>query len=79
MEYRWKLVDDFIEDFNDYRSSNYFSSDRICVDESISRWYGLGGHWINIGLTNYVAIDRKPESVYEIQDACDGRSRIMIR
>ena len=79
MEYRWMLVNDFIDAFNDYRASNYSPSDRICVDESISRWYGLGGHWINVGLPNYVAMERKPENGCEIQDACDGRSRIMIR
>jgi len=79
MEYRWMLVNDFIDAFNDYRASNYSPSDRICVDESISRWYGLGGHWINAGLPNYVAMERKPENGCEIQDACDGRSRIMIR
>ena len=79
MDYRWMLVDDYIDAFNDYRASNYSPSDRICVDESISRWYGLGGHWINVGLPNYVAMDRKPENGCEIQDACDGRSRIMIR
>ena len=34
----------------------------LCADESISRWYGLGGHWINCGLPQYVALDRKPHS-----------------
>mmetsp|Transcript_19195 Transcript_19195/g.28948 ORF Transcript_19195/g.28948 Transcript_19195/m.28948 type:complete len:98 (-) Transcript_19195:226-519(-) len=53
-EYRWKRVDDFVEAFNKYRQSNYHPSDWICVDKSISRWYGLGGHWINIGLSLYV-------------------------
>ena len=56
------MVDDFIEDFNDYRASNYSPSDRICVDESISKWYGLGVHWINIGLPNYLVIDRKAKT-----------------
>ena len=79
MAHRWKLVDDFVDAFNEYRASNYSPSDRICVDESISRWYGLGGHWINCGLPNYVAMDRKPENGCEIQDACDGRSKVMIR
>ncbi len=61
-QYRWKLVDDFVTNFNDHRA-NYFSpSDCICVDESMSRWYGQGGHWINHGLPQYVAIDRKPEN-----------------
>ena len=29
----------------------------MCVDESISRWYGQGGDWITIGLPMYVTID----------------------
>ena len=37
----------------------------------------MGGHWINVGLPNYAAIDRKSENGCEIKDACDGRSRIM--
>ena len=32
------------------------------MDESISRWYGHGGDWINIGLPMYVAMERKPEN-----------------
>ena len=51
----------------------------LCVDESMVRWYGLGGHWINTGLPNYVAIERKPENGCEIQNCCDGQSGIMMR
>jgi hypothetical protein len=51
----------------------------ICVDESISRWYGQGGNWINHGLPMYVAIDRKPENGCEIQNAACGCSGIMLR
>jgi hypothetical protein len=50
-----------------------------CVDESISRWNGLGGHWIDIGLPNCIAIDRKPENGWEIQNTACGRSGIMLR
>ena len=50
--YRWKLVDDFVKHFNEYRAGTYSPSDCLCVDESICRWYGLGGSWINIGLLN---------------------------
>ena len=78
MNHQWMLLDDFIEAFNDYRVASYSPSDRIFVDESISRWYGLGGHWINIGLPNYVAMERKTDNICEIQDACDGRSKVMI-
>ena len=56
-----------------------FPLDEICVDESMSRWYGQGGHWINHGLPMYVAIDRKPENGCEIQNAACGHSGVMIR
>lgn len=78
-QYRWRLVDDFVKEFNDHRASTFSPSERICVDESISRWYGKGGHWINHGLPMYVAIDRKPENGCEIQCASCGKSGIMIR
>lgn len=77
--WRWKLVDDFVDAFNLHRQQKFTPSDRICVDESISRWYGQGGQWINHGLPNYIAIDRKPESGCEIQNAACGRSGIMLR
>ena len=48
--YRWMRVDGFVRRFNDYRQDFYSPSENICVDESISRWYGQGGHWINIVL-----------------------------
>ena len=43
------------------------------------RWYGVGGDWINAGLPFYVAMDHNSENGCEIQDACDGRSMIMMR
>ena len=78
-KYRWLLVDGFVELFNDHREIFFEPSDMICADESISRWYGQGGHWINIGLPMYMAIDRKPENGCEIQNCCCGRSGIMMR
>jgi hypothetical protein len=38
--YRWLLVDEFVSNFNKYRAKTFTPSDLICVDESISRWYG---------------------------------------
>ena len=73
------LVDNFVHNFNNYRASNFIPGSTICVDESIVRWYGLGGDWINMGLPMYVAIDCKPENGAEIQDACCGESGIMCR
>jgi hypothetical protein len=77
--YRWLLVDGFVERINAHREAFFIPSDRICVDESMSRWYGNGGYWINIGLPQYVAIDRKPENGCEIQNSGCGRSGIMLR
>ena len=56
-QHRWRLVDDFVKNFNDHRAETFIPSDKICVDESISCWYGLGGYWINLGLPQYVTID----------------------
>jgi len=65
-ESRWQLVDDFVSNINEHRSSRVCLSDLICVDESMCEWYGQGGHWILEGLPMYVAIDRKPENGFEI-------------
>jgi hypothetical protein len=78
-EHRWTLVADFVWLFNEHRVEQFVPSDKICVDESISRWYGLGGDWINIGLPMYVAMDRKPENGCEIQNSCCAKSGVMLR
>ena len=77
--YRWCLIQDFIDRINEHRVNFFHPSNIVCVDESISRWYGLGGSWINKGLPHYVAMDRKPEDGCEIQDSCCGKSNIMMR
>ncbi len=77
--YRWSLVDGFVARFNNHRAKNFIPSEYICVDESISRWYGQGGDWINHGLPMYVAIDRKPENGCEIQNAACGHSGVMLQ
>jgi hypothetical protein len=73
------LIDNFVKNFNEHRASYFSPSDTICVDESMSCWYGQGGHWINHGLPQYIAIDRKPENGCKIQNAACGRSGIMLR
>jgi hypothetical protein len=78
-KYRWMLIDGFVERFNGYRAATFTPSERICVDESMSRWYGQGGDWINHGLPMYVAIDRKPENGCEIQNAACGESGVMLQ
>ena len=73
------MISDFVDRFNEHRATTFIPSDVICIDESMSKWYGLGGRWINIGLPMYVAIDRKLVNGCEIQNVCCGRSRIMMQ
>ena len=58
--YRWMLCDDFVHRFNEHQINYFIPSDHICVDKSISCWYDMGSHWINMGLPMYIVIDRKP-------------------
>ena len=78
-KYRWMLVDEFVDSFNRHRGRHYKPSEMICADESMIRWYGLGGDWINKGLPHYMKIDRKPENGCEIQNIADGRTGIMMQ
>lgn len=76
---RWSLVGDFVQSINTHRAAHVTPSERLCVDESISRWYGQGGQWIGHGLPMYVAIDRKPENGCELQTAACGRSGLLLQ
>jgi len=64
--YWWALINDFISSINVHREAYVTPGDTICVDESMIKWYGLGGPWISVGLPMYVAINRKPENGCEI-------------
>ena len=77
--YRWTLVEDFVKNFNEHQAQFFCPSWHMCADKSISCWYGLGGHWINMGLPMYVSMDRKPEDGLEIQDLCCAKSGIMCQ
>ena len=78
-DYRWMLIDDHVELYNVHRANGYSPSGSLTGDESVSRWYGLGGDWIDIGLPMYVALDRKPENGMEIQNICDAESGIVMQ
>lgn len=78
-DHRWMLCDDFVSFINEHRKQFMTPGQDLCVDESIVRWYGLGGDWINCGLPMYIAMDRKPENGCEIQNVCDGQTGIMLR
>ena len=44
---RCRIVDDFIGAINVHREIFFGRYKLICVDESMSRWYGLGGEWLD--------------------------------
>ena len=77
--HRWKFFQDFVTHFNQYHTNLFSPSDLMCDDESISRWYGQSGHWINLGFPMYVEMYRKPEKGAEIQNSACERSGIIIR
>ena len=77
--YRWMLIEDCYEHFNVHRVQYFIPSSDVVADESIHRWYGGGGHWINYGLPHYVAMDRKPESGMEVQNLCCGKSGVLLQ
>ena len=52
--HRWKIVEDFITNFNEYLTNLFSPLDLICANESISQWYRQGGNWINFGFLMYV-------------------------
>jgi hypothetical protein len=82
MEYSmwaWMKIDCYVTNFNEHQAKTYTPSDQVCVDKSISKWNGLGGFWINKGLSHSVAMERKPEDGCEIQTCCDARSGIMMQ
>lgn len=76
---RRSLVNEFIDAINEHRASQVIPCELICPDESISRWYGLGGDWIEKGLAHYVALDQKPENGCELRTSACGKSGIFIR
>ena len=75
---RWAEVEGFAKAITAHRHAVVTPGETLCVDESISRWYGLGGDWSQIGLPHYVKLDRKPESGCEMKTACCGSSGIML-
>jgi len=77
--WRWMLIDDFVRNFNSHRATKFIPSDLVCVDESMSKWNGLGGNWINVGLPTFISMERKPEDGCEIQNVCCARSKIMMQ
>ena len=75
---QWQLCEGFVEAINEHRREHVEASQQLCVDESISRWYGIGGTWINAGSPHYVKLYRKSEHGMEIQDIACGEPQIIL-
>lgn len=75
---QWSLCEEFVEAINAHRREHVIPSHFLCVDESMSRWYGLGGSWIDVGCPHYVKLERKPENGTEIQNVACAKSWIML-
>lgn len=44
----------------------------------MSRWLGLGGYWIDVGLPHFTALDRKPENSLKIKTVRCVRNGVML-
>ena len=73
------MANEHIDNFNKHGMERLSPSEIICVDEIFSRWYRLGGEWINLGLPQYVHIDHKTDYGCNIQDTCCRRSIVMLK
>ncbi|KAL3815427.1 hypothetical protein ACHAXA_009172 [Cyclostephanos tholiformis] len=78
-QYRWMLVDDFVDNINKYRARTFVPGGHLEADESMIRWYGVGGSFVDAGIPHYAAIKRKPDNGAEIQNLADVASGIMLR
>ena len=76
--YRWMLVEDFVANYNDYRKRTFLPGGHLEADETVVRWYGKGGAFVDAGLPMYLALERKPDNGGEIQNLADVASGIML-
>ena len=49
------------------------------MDEIFSRWYVLGDDWINLGLSNYMHMDKNTDAGWKINDTWCGISMVMLK
>ena len=76
--HQWKIFDDIITNFNQYCKECFSPYNLICSDDSISRWYGQGGHWVNMCLPMYVATEKNLENGDDIRNAACRRLGITM-
>ncbi|KAL3781822.1 hypothetical protein ACHAW5_001132 [Stephanodiscus triporus] len=70
-QYRWMLVDDFVDNINEYRARTFVPGGHLEADESMICWYGVGGSFVEAGIPHYAVSERKPNNGAEIQNLTD--------
>ena len=60
--YCWILINDFVANINKYRQRTFVPGGRLEADETVVRWYGKGGAFVDAGLPMYLALERKPDN-----------------
>ena len=77
--YAWKLVEDFVDAVNEHKASHVYPGSIICIDESIVRWYGIGGEYLKEGCPHYVMMNSKPDFGMELQTSACAQSGVMLQ
>ena len=72
------LVNNFIDNINKYRSRTFDPSNHLKADETVIRWYGVGGTFVDTGLPMCLALECKPDNGGKIQNLADVASGIML-
>ena len=76
--YRWMLINDFVANINKYRQRTFVPGGRLEADETVVRWYGKGGAFVDAGLLMYLALERKLNNGGKIQNLADVALGIML-
>jgi hypothetical protein len=76
--YRWMLINDFVANINKYCQMTFVPGGHLEADESVIRWYGKGGAFVDAGLPMYLALECKPGNGGEIQNLADVALGIML-
>ena len=77
-QYRWMLINDFVANINKYCQRTFVPGGHLEADETIIRWYGKGGAFVDAGLPMCLAREHKPDNGGEIQNLADVASGIML-
>ena len=76
--YHWMLINDFVANINKYRQRTFVPGGHLVADETVIRWYGKDGAFVDAGLPMYLALECKPDNGGEIQNLADVASGIML-